>query len=128
LHSYLWALDRHRANDPARAFDNLAQLAEKHRCCILLVRPLRKRVQGVASIELSAAFRKAPSRLPPRATASAWSPCAAPNATRAFLAPKIASTAPGTGPCPQDQHPSDQQPVQTRRHLRTLRRAGKIKI
>jgi putative DNA primase/helicase len=57
LHSYLWALDRHRANGPARAFDNLAQIAEKHRCCILLVRHLRKRGQGVASIELSAAVR-----------------------------------------------------------------------
>ena len=57
LHSYLWSIERHRANDVARAFDNLAQLAEKHRCCILLVRPLRKRGQGVASIELSAAVR-----------------------------------------------------------------------
>jgi AAA domain len=57
LHSYLWAIERHRANNVARAFDNLAQLAEKHRCCILLVRPLRKRVQGIASIELSAAVR-----------------------------------------------------------------------
>jgi AAA domain len=57
LHSYLWSIERHRASDVARSFDNLAQLAEKHRCCILLVRPLRKRAQGVASIELSAAVR-----------------------------------------------------------------------
>ena len=57
LHSYLWALDRHRANDSARAFDTLARLAEKHRCCILLVRHLRKRGRGLTSIELSAAVR-----------------------------------------------------------------------
>ena len=57
LHSYLWALDRHRANDSARAFDSLARLAEKHRCCILLVRHLRKRGRGLTSIELSAAVR-----------------------------------------------------------------------
>ena len=57
LHSYLWALDRHRANDFARAFDTLARLAEKHRCCILLVRHLRKRGRGLTSIELSAAVR-----------------------------------------------------------------------
>ena len=57
LHSYLFAPDRHRANDPARAFDSLARLAEKHRCCILLVRHLRKRGNGLAPIELSAAVR-----------------------------------------------------------------------
>jgi hypothetical protein len=57
LHSYMWALDRHRANDPARTFDTLALLAEKHRCCMLLVRHLRKRGAGLASIELSAAVR-----------------------------------------------------------------------
>ena len=57
LHSYLWAPDRHRANDSARAFDSLARLAEKHRCCILLVRHLRKRGRGLTSIELSAAVR-----------------------------------------------------------------------
>jgi hypothetical protein len=57
LHSHLWALDRHRANDSARAFDSLARLAEKHRCCILLVRHLRKRGRGLTSIELSAAVR-----------------------------------------------------------------------
>jgi hypothetical protein len=57
LHSYLWTLDRHRANDSARAFDSLARLAEKHRCCILLVRHLRKRGRGLTSIELSAAVR-----------------------------------------------------------------------
>ena len=57
LHSYLWAHDRHRANDSARAFDTLARLAEKHRCCILLVRHLRKRGRGLTSIELSAAVR-----------------------------------------------------------------------
>jgi hypothetical protein len=57
LHSYLWAPDRHRANDSARGFDSLARLAEKHRCCILLVRHLRKRGRGLAPIELSAAVR-----------------------------------------------------------------------
>ena len=57
LHSYLWALDRHRANESGRAFDNLARVAEKHRCCILLVRHLRKRGPGQASIELSSAIR-----------------------------------------------------------------------
>jgi putative DNA primase/helicase len=57
LHSYLWAVDRHRANESGRAFDNLARLAEKHRCCILLVRHLRKRSAGQASIELSSATR-----------------------------------------------------------------------
>jgi hypothetical protein len=57
LHSYLWAVDRHRANESGRAFDNLARLAEKHRCCILLVRHLRKRGAGQASIELSSAIR-----------------------------------------------------------------------
>src|ERR1700678_1992115 len=57
LHSYLWAPDRHRAHDSARAFDALARLAEKHRCCILLVRHLRKRGRGLTSIELSAAVR-----------------------------------------------------------------------
>ena len=57
LHSYLWAVDRHRANASGRAFDNLARLAEKHRCCILLVRHLRKRGAGQASIELSSAIR-----------------------------------------------------------------------
>jgi AAA domain len=57
LHSYLWAVDRHRANQSGHAFDNLARLAEKHRCCILLVRHLRKRSAGQASIELSSAIR-----------------------------------------------------------------------
>jgi RecA-family ATPase len=57
LHSYLWAVDRHRANESGRAFGNLARLAEKHRCCILLVRHLRKRGAGQASIELSSAIR-----------------------------------------------------------------------
>jgi putative DNA primase/helicase len=57
LHSYLWALDRHRAGGSARAFDSLAQLAEKHRCCILLVRHLRKRGRGLTSVELSSAVR-----------------------------------------------------------------------
>jgi putative DNA primase/helicase len=57
LHSYLWAVDRHRANESGRAFDNLARLSEKHRCCILLVRHLRKRGAGQASIELSSAIR-----------------------------------------------------------------------
>jgi hypothetical protein len=32
-------------------------LAEKHRCCILLVRHLRKRGAGQASIELASAIR-----------------------------------------------------------------------
>ena len=57
LHSYLWAVDRHRANESGSAFDNLARLADKHRCCILLVRQLRKRGAGQASIELSSAIR-----------------------------------------------------------------------
>ena len=57
LHSYLWAVDRHRANESGRAFDNLARVAEKHRCCILLVRHLRKRGPGQASIDLSSAIR-----------------------------------------------------------------------
>ena len=57
LHSYLGAVDRHRANDSGRAFDTLAQLAENYRCCILLVRHLRKRGRGLTSIELSAAVR-----------------------------------------------------------------------
>ena len=63
LHSYLWAVDRHRANESGRAFDNLARLAEKHRCCILLVRHLRKRGRGLASIELSS---RCPHRVPGR--------------------------------------------------------------
>jgi AAA domain len=57
LHSYLWALHPHRAIDSGRVFDILAHLAEKHRCCILLVRHLRRRGRGLASIELSAAVR-----------------------------------------------------------------------
>jgi hypothetical protein len=57
LHSYLWAVDRHRANETGRAFDNLARLAEKHRCCILLVRHLRKRSAGQVSIVLSSSIR-----------------------------------------------------------------------
>jgi AAA domain len=57
LHSYLWANDSHRAGHAARAFDNLARLADKHRCCILLVRHLRKRGRGSTPIELSAAVR-----------------------------------------------------------------------
>lgn len=57
LHSYLWTDGRHRAGEAAHAFDNLAQLADKHRCCVLLVRHLRRRGLGSASIELSAAVR-----------------------------------------------------------------------
>jgi AAA domain len=64
LHSYFWsALDRHRGNESGRALDNLARLAEKHRCCILLVRHLSKRAtgraihRGLGSIELSGAVR-----------------------------------------------------------------------
>ena len=57
LHSYLCAVDRHRANQSGRAFDTLAHLAERHGCCILLVRHLRKRSGGQASIELSSAIR-----------------------------------------------------------------------
>jgi hypothetical protein len=57
LHSYLWAADRHRSNQASRLFDDLHHLAEKHRCCILLVRHLRKRGPALASIELSAAVR-----------------------------------------------------------------------
>lgn len=57
LHSYLAANERHRGPVGARAFDELAQLAEKHRCCILLVRHLRRRGRSPAAIELSAAVR-----------------------------------------------------------------------
>jgi putative DNA primase/helicase len=57
LHSYLFAVDRHRANESGRAFDNLARLAASHRCCILLVRHLRKRGAGQAPIDLSGAIR-----------------------------------------------------------------------
>jgi hypothetical protein len=57
LHRYLAAGSRHRAHEAARVFDNLASLAEKHRCCILLVRHLRRRGLGSASIELSGAVR-----------------------------------------------------------------------
>ena len=57
LHTWLAASDRHRAHQAARIFDTLAQLAEKHRCCILLVRHLRHRGRGSAAIELSGAVR-----------------------------------------------------------------------
>lgn len=53
----LMCADRHRANDVRRVFDDLATLAETHRCCILLVRHLRKRGRGPVPIELSAAVR-----------------------------------------------------------------------
>ena len=56
LHSYLWGLDRHRADGSSRGFDNLARLADDHRCCILLVRHLRKRGRGQTSVELSSAI------------------------------------------------------------------------
>ena len=42
---------------PGRVFDNLARLAENHRCCILLIRHLRKRGRGLVPVELSAAVR-----------------------------------------------------------------------
>ena len=57
LHSYLAADDRHRAHAAARLFDNLAQLADKHRCCILLVRHLRRRGRSSPVVELSGAVR-----------------------------------------------------------------------
>jgi hypothetical protein len=57
LHSYLAANQPHRAHGAARLFDNLAQLAEKHSCCILLVRHLRRRGRSSAAIELSGAVR-----------------------------------------------------------------------
>jgi hypothetical protein len=57
LHTYLAAGGRHRAHEAARVFDNLAQLAEKHRCCILLVRHLRRRGRGSITVELSGAVR-----------------------------------------------------------------------
>jgi hypothetical protein len=57
LHSYLASGGRHRAHEAARLFDNLAQLAEKHNCCILLVRHLRRRGRGANTVELSAAVR-----------------------------------------------------------------------
>ena len=56
LHSFLGA-DGHRANESGRVFDNLARLAENHRCCILLIRHLRKRGRGLVPVELSAAVR-----------------------------------------------------------------------
>ncbi|HTZ57830.1 MAG TPA: AAA family ATPase [Acidobacteriaceae bacterium] len=56
LHSFL-GTGSHRANDSGRTFDNLAHLAENHRCCILLVRHLRRRGRGVVPVELSAAVR-----------------------------------------------------------------------
>ena len=56
VHSFLGAAG-HRANDSGRTFDNLARLAENHRCCILLVRHLRKRGRGLVPVELSAAVR-----------------------------------------------------------------------
>ena len=56
LHSFLGA-DAHRANEPGRVFDNLARLAENHRCCILLIRHLGKRGRGLVPVELSAAVR-----------------------------------------------------------------------
>ena len=40
-----------------RVFDNLARLAENHRCCILLIRHLRKRGRGLVPVELWAAVR-----------------------------------------------------------------------
>ena len=57
LHSYLSAIDSHRAHSSVRTFDSLAHLAHKYRCCILLVRHLPKRGRGLAPIELSAAAR-----------------------------------------------------------------------
>jgi hypothetical protein len=55
LHSYLAAGSRHRAHETARLFDELAHLAEKHSCSILLIRHLRRRGRGATSVELSAA-------------------------------------------------------------------------
>jgi hypothetical protein len=57
LHSYLASGGRHRAHEAARLFDNLAQLAEKHNCCILLVRHLRRRGRSANTVELSGAVR-----------------------------------------------------------------------
>jgi hypothetical protein len=57
LHSYLAAGGRHRAHEAARVFDRLAQLAEKHRCCILLIRHVRHRGRNSAAVELSGAVR-----------------------------------------------------------------------
>lgn len=57
MHSFLSAGGRHRAHETARLFDNLALLAEENRCCILLVRHLRRRGRGHATIELSGAAR-----------------------------------------------------------------------
>jgi hypothetical protein len=57
LHTYLAGTDRHRAHGAARPFDNLAGLAEKHRCCILLVRHLRRRGRNSTAVELSSTVR-----------------------------------------------------------------------
>ena len=61
LHSYLFAVDRHRANESGRAFDNLARLAEKHHCCILL-----------CAIFASAAPGRPPSSSPAQSAPSSW--------------------------------------------------------
>jgi AAA domain len=57
LHSYLATGDRDRAHGAAHLFDDLAWLAEKHRCCILLVRHLRRRGRNSTAVELSSAVR-----------------------------------------------------------------------
>jgi hypothetical protein len=57
LHCYLAGSDRHRAHGAAHVFENLARLAEKHRCCILLVRHLRRRGRNSTAVELSSAVR-----------------------------------------------------------------------
>jgi DNA repair protein RadA/Sms len=64
LHSYFRpAPDRHLSTEPRPVLDGLALLAERHRCCILLIRHLSKRGagraihRGLGSIELSGAAR-----------------------------------------------------------------------
>ncbi len=56
-------VDLHRASETLPLLDRLAALAERHHCCILLIRHLSKRIsgrpirRGQASIELSSALR-----------------------------------------------------------------------
>jgi hypothetical protein len=64
LQSYLGAeMDMHRANETRPVMDNLARLAERHSCAILLIRHLAKTQtghaihRGLGSIDLSGAVR-----------------------------------------------------------------------
>ncbi len=64
IQSYLGAdVDAHRSNETRPVLDGLAQLAEEHKCCILLVRHLSKAQtgraihRGLGSIDLTGAVR-----------------------------------------------------------------------